>query len=117
MGRRQTRTSEDILQYGRDYYYKHKAERAHEYSLVSNRSRLRKKLRELAASEDPRRKLKALGDTMPEETKKIQERIDAITKELDSIRTARWEQKRANGKALFKKFHSDTINETPVAIQ
>ena len=104
MGRRQTRTSEDILQYGRDYYYKHKAERAHEYSLVSNRSRLRKKL-------------KALGDTMPEETKKIQERIDAITKELDSIRTARWEQKRADGKALFKKFHSDTINETPVAIQ
>lgn len=109
MGRPQTRTPEDILQYGRDYYYKHKGERAHEYSLVSNRSRLRKKL-------------KALGDTNPEKSKKIQERIAAITKELDDIRNARWTQKRANGKALFKKFHSDTevtnvIDETPVAIQ
>ena len=105
MGRPQTRTPEDILQYGRDYYYKHKAERAHEYSLVSNRSRLR-------------RKLKALGDTNPEKSKKVQERIEAITKELDEIRNARWEAKRAAGGARFKRFASnETISETSVDIQ
>lgn len=105
MGRPQTRTPEDILQYGRDYYYKHKAERAHEYSLVSNRSRLRKKL-------------KALGDTNPEKSKKVQERIEAITKELDEIRNARWEVKREAGGARFKRIPSNnTISEVPVAIQ
>ncbi len=106
MGRPQTRTPEDILQYGRDYYYKHKAERAHEYSLVSNRSSLRKKL-------------KSLEETNPEKAQQIRERIEAITKELDDIRNARWEQKRADGKALFKKFpsNSNTISEVPTAIQ
>ena len=108
MGRKQTRTADDILQYGRDYYNKHKAERAHEYSLVSNRSRLR-------------RRLKALGDDNMDKVKQIQEKIDAITKELNDIRDARWEQKRTEGKALFKKFPNDnhtnnTINETPVTI-
>ena len=91
MGRPKTRTPEDIIKYGMDYYYKHKDERGHEFSLVSTRSRLRKSL-------------KALGDSNPEKSKKLLYRIEAITKELDGIRDARWQKKRAEGKALFKKF-------------
>ena len=104
MGRKQTRSSDDILQYGRDYYNKHKAERAHEYSLVSNRSRFR-------------RQLKALDDADSDKAKQIQAKIDAITQELDTIRNARWEAKREAGGARFKRFTSnDTISEEPIAI-
>ena len=105
MGRKQTRTSDDILQYGRDYYNKHKAERAHEYSLVSNRSRFR-------------RQLKALDDADSDKAKQIQAKIDAITQELDTIRNARWEAKREAGGARFKRFTcNDTINESTANIE
>ena len=105
MGRKQTRTSADILQYGRDYYNKHKEERAHEYSLVSNRSRFR-------------RQLKSLDDASSDKAKQIQAKIDAITQELDTIRNARWEAKREAGGARFKRFTSnETISETSVDIQ
>ena len=105
MGRKQTRTSDDILQYGRYYYHKHKAERAHEYSLVSNRSRFR-------------RQLKALDDASSDKAKQIQAKIDAITQELDTIRNARWEAKREAGGARFKQFPAnETISESEVTIQ
>ena len=45
-----------------------------------------------------------------------------INAELEPIRRARWEAKRAAGKAKFKHFDDDeavkqVINETPIAIQ
>ena len=105
MGRKATRSSDDILQYGRDYYNKHKAERAHVYSLVSNRSRFR-------------RQLKSLDDASSDKAKQIQAKIDAITQELDTIRNARWEAKREAGGARFKRFTSnDTINESTANIE
>ena len=55
MGRHKTMTKEDKQQYCRDYYYKTKDERLHEYELVSKRAYLR-------------RKIKELGDTNPEKT-------------------------------------------------
>lgn len=110
MGRHKTMTAEDKQQYCRDYYHRTKSERAHEYSLVAKRAYLRKQLKETGLLSNP------------DKSKMIQDKIDAITKELDGIRDARWQQKRAEGKALFKKFKEDdnsneTINATTITIQ
>lgn len=104
MGRPKTMTKEDKQQYCRDYYYKTKEERAHEYTLVSRRAYLRKKLKDI-------------GDTNPAKTSELQKEIEVINAELEPIRQARWEAKRAEGKALFKQFPTDTISEVPLAIQ
>ena len=114
MGRKQTRTSDDILQYGRDYYNKHKEERAHEYSLVSNRSRLRRKLKALC----PSGAVPLDDDKLYNQILQINRQISAITQELDTIRNARWEAKREAGGARFKRFATDSnsISETPTSI-
>ena len=87
-------TKEDKQQYCRDYYHKTKAERAHEYALVSKRAYLRKRVKELEPDSD--------------KAKTMQSHIDAITQELEQIRAARWQAKRDAGGALFKKFDSTT---------
>ena len=109
MGRHKTMTKEDKQQYCRDYYYKTKDERLHEYELVSKRAYLR-------------RKIKELGDANPEKIAELEKKIEVINAELEPIRRARWEAKRAAGKAKFKHFDDDetvrqVINETPIAIQ
>ena len=110
MGRKGFMTKEDKQQYCRDYYYKTKDERAHEYALVSRRASLR-------------RRIKGLGNTNPEKVAELEKEIEVINAELEPIRRARWEAKRAAGKAQFKHFSSDdevikqVINEIPVAIQ
>ena len=91
MGRHKTMTKEDKQQYCRDYYYKTKDERSHEYALVSKRAYLRKKVKEI-------------GDMNPDKVAELEKNIEAITAELEPIRKARWEAKRANGKAQFKQF-------------
>ena len=96
-------TKEDKRQYCRDYYYKTRDERAHEYTLVSRRAYLRKRIKEL-------------GDMDPEKVSELQKEIDVITAELEPIRKARWDAKRADGKARFKHFEHESINEVPVAI-
>ena len=89
MGRQKTMTKEDKLAYGREYYYKTKGDRAHEYSLVSRRSYLRKQLR--TATDDAK-------------IAQLNQQIEAINAELDSIRSQRWIAKREAGGALFKKW-------------
>ena len=114
MGRKKTRTEEDIRQYSKDYYYKHKDECGHEYSLVSNRSRLRKKLKALCPSGE----VSLDDDKLYNQIIKINRQINAITQELDTIRNARWEAKREAGGARFKRFTSnDTINESTANIE
>ena len=108
MGRPKTMSKEDKQAYCREYYYKTKGERSHEYALTSRRSYLRKKLKELCPSS---------LETIIDDTKlydsitKIQAQIDSITEELNKIRAERWNAKREAGGALFKKW--DTISEQP----
>ena len=108
MPRTRTMTKEDKQEYCRQYYNKTKGERHHEYSLVSRRAFLRKKIKELGLSN-------------PNKVAELQKQVDAINAELKPIREARWEAKRAAGGALFKHFSDDdlaqTINEVPSAIQ
>ena len=105
MGRQKTMSKEDKRLYCREYYYKTKSERAHEYTLVSRRAYLR-------------RQVKELGDTNPAKVADLQQQIDAINVELEPIRKARWEAKRAAGKALFKHFpDSQKIDEVPTTIE
>ena len=99
MGRKQSRTREDILQYGRDYYAKNKDERKNEFNLVAKRSYYKNKLK---------------TETDEAKLQKYQRIIDEAQTELDNIRAERWAAKRAAGKGQYKK---DTINEVPVAIQ
>ena len=99
MGRRQSRTRDDILQYGRDYYAKNKGERKNEFNLVAKRSYYKNKLK---------------GETDEAKLQKYQRIIDEAQSELDKIRAERWAAKRAAGKGQYKK---DVINEVPVAIQ
>ena len=92
-------TKEDKQAYSREYYYKTKGERAHEYALVSRRAYLRKQLKEL----DGTNHIRAV---------ELRKQIEVINEELEPIRQARWEAKRAAGKALFKRFavrHSSEI--------
>ena len=99
MGRKQSRTHDDILAYGRQYYEQTKEERQHEYALVAKRSYYRNKLK---------------AETDDAKIAKYQTIIDETQNELDNIRAQRWERKRANGGAKYKK---DVINEVPIAIQ
>ena len=105
MGRRKFMTKEDKQQYCRDYYYRTKNERAHEYTLVSRRAYLRKRIKDI-------------GDSNPVKVSEMEKEIAVINAELEPIRKARWEAKRSEGKALFKHFSDeDVINEVPLAIQ
>ena len=101
-------TKEDKKEYCRQYYNKTKGERHHEYSLVSRRAFLRKKI-------------KLIGLDNPTKVAELQKQVDAINAELKPIRDARWEAKRAAGGALFKHFSDNditqVINELPTAIQ
>ena len=74
---------------------------AHEYSLVSRRAYLRR--------------MYLRPDNDDAKRTQIQQQIDAITKELDDIRNARWQAKREAGGALFKKW--TTIDEHPTTLE
>ena len=99
MGRHQTRSREDILEYGRQYYAKNKDERKNEFNLVAKRSYYKNKLK---------------TETDEAKLQKYQRIVDESQSELDKIRAERWAAKRAAGKGQYKK---DAINEVPVAIQ
>ena len=99
MGRRQSRTHEDILQYGRDYYAKNKYDRKIEYNLVAKRSYYKNKLK---------------AETDEAKLQKYQAIIDEAQTELDNIRAERWAAKRAAGKGQYKK---EVICENPHTIQ
>ena len=99
MGRHQTRSREDILEYGRQYYAKNKDERKNEFNLVAKRSYYKNKLK---------------TETDEAKLQKYQRIVDESQSELDKIRAERWAAKRAAGKGQYKK---DIINEVPVAIQ
>lgn len=98
MGRTKTMTKEDKQAYCREYYYKTRNERAHEYLLVSKRAYLKKRVKQLAESN-------------PAKAAELEKQIETINAELKPIREARWNAKRAEGKALFKHF-SDSDVET-----
>lgn len=98
MGRHQTRTHDDIIQYGRDYYAKNKDERAREYNLVAKRSYYKNKLK---------------NETDEAKIQKYQSIIDEAQTELDKIRADRWTAKRAAGKGQYKK----NVIDVPIAIQ
>ena len=112
MGRHKTMSKEDKLAYCREYYHKTKAERAHEYALVSRRSYLRKKLSEITPES-----MEILLDNTELYNKVIQMQgeIARITEELNKIRAERWNAKREAGGALFKKW--DTISEQPINLE
>ena len=99
MGRRATRTKEDILEYGRKYYANTKDNRKNEYNLVSKRSYYRNKLKD---------------ETDEVKIAKYQSIIDITQNELDAIRAARWKAKQESGKGHYKKV---VINENPNTIQ
>ena len=99
MGRRQTRSREDILEYGRNYYAKTKEERKSEFNLVAKRGYYKNKLK---------------AETDEAKLQKYQAIVDEAQTELDNIRAERWAAKRAAGKGQYKR---DVINEVPVAIQ
>ena len=108
MGRTRTMTKEDKQAYCREYYYKTKHERAHEYLLVSKRAYLRKKLKLLC----PNDVIDLEDDKMFNDVINIRKQIEAINAELKPIRDARWNAKRAEGKALFKHFNDNDDAET-----
>lgn len=99
MGRRATRTKEDILKYGRNYYANTKDDRKNEYNLVSKRSYYRNKLK---------------NETDEVKIAKYQSIIVTTQNELDAIRAARWKAKQNSGKGQYKKV---VINENPNTIQ
>ena len=99
MGRKTTRSRDDILQYGRDYYAKNKHEMKHEFNLVAKRSYYKNKLK---------------AETDEAKLQKYQRIIDDAQNELDNIRAERWAAKRAAGKGQYK---TDTIGENPHTIQ
>ena len=107
MGRTKTMTKEDKQAYCREYYYKTRNERAHEYLLVSKRAYLRKKLKSLC----PNDVIDLDNDRMFNDVINIRRQIETINAELKPIREARWNAKRAEGKALFKHFSDDDARE------
>ena len=99
MGRHQTRSRDDILQYGRDYYAKNKDERKNEFNLVAKRSYYKNKLK---------------TETDEAKLQKYQRIVDESQNELDKIRAERWAAKRAAGKGQYKK---EVIYSNPHTIQ
>ena len=99
MGRRQIRTHDDIINYGRDYYSKTKETRKHEYALVAKRSYYKNKLK---------------NESDEVKIAKYQSIIDEAQTELDNIRAERWAAKRAAGKGQYKK---DVIGENTHTVQ
>lgn len=99
MGRKQTRTHDDIINYGRDYYAKTKEERKKEYALIAKRSYYRNKLK---------------NESDEVKIAKYQSIINEAQSELDNIRAERWAAKRAAGKGQYKK---EVIDINPHTIQ
>ena len=99
MGRRQTRSREDILEYGRNYYAKTKEERKSEFNLVAKRGYYKNKLK---------------TETDEAKLQKYQAIVDEAQTELDNIRAERWAAKRAAGKGQYKR---DVIGENTHTVQ